>query len=54
MMPQRTTFASGGPDPRKILGLAMAGLTIYAVAKGRKVSPLAAASAVLAIVSFMK
>jgi hypothetical protein len=48
-MTQKTTLASDGPDPRKIVGLVMAGITIYSVAKGRKVSPLAITSAVLTV-----
>jgi hypothetical protein len=53
-MSSRTALASDGPDPRRIAGLILAGVTIYAVAKGRKVSPFATASAVLTIISFLK
>lgn len=52
-MNQKTAIASGGPDPRRILGLILAGTTIYAVAKGKKVSPLSLASAALTIYMFL-
>jgi hypothetical protein len=48
-MTQKTNLASDGPDPRKIVGLVMASVTIYSIAKGKKVSPLAIASAVLTV-----
>jgi hypothetical protein len=53
-MPPRTALASEGPDPRKIAGLILAGLTIYSVAKGKKVSPFALTSAVLTVISFLR
>jgi hypothetical protein len=49
-----TALASDGPDPRKIAALIFAGITVYSVAKGRKVSPAAAISAALTIISFLK
>jgi hypothetical protein len=52
-MTQKTSLASDGPDPRKIVGLILVGSTIYTVAKGRKVSPLAVVSAVLSIYTLL-
>ena len=53
-MPPRTALASGEPDPRKIAGLIVAGITVYSVAKGRKVSPISAMSALLTIIAFLR
>ena len=55
-MPTRTAVAGDDFDPRKLLrlvGVAGAGYTIYRMAKGQRVGILAAATAVLTIISFL-
>ncbi len=53
-MTGKTNIASGGPDPLKVVGLVLAGTTIYAVAKRRKVSPLALVSAAVTVYMFFR
>jgi hypothetical protein len=55
-MATRTAVAGDDFDPRKWLrfaGVAGAGYTVYRMAKGQRVGFLAAASAVVTIVSFL-
>ncbi len=52
-MTKRTSVGADGPDPRKILGLIFAVMTIYGMAKGRKTHPLAALSAALTVIAFL-
>jgi phosphotransferase system glucose/maltose/N-acetylglucosamine-specific IIC component len=49
-----TSLASDDFDPMKIVGLVAAGLTVYAVVKGRRVSPLAMISAAVTLASFLR
>ena len=52
-MTQKNALMMGDPNPRKIVGLILAGTTIYALAKGKRVSPLAVVSAALTILTFV-
>jgi hypothetical protein len=52
-MTQQTCLGADGADPRKILGLIFAGMTIYGMAKGRKTHPVAALSAVLTVIAYL-